>query len=319
MRRALFLIAVATWAVGVLATSVPRAAGRQPQSAHVPSPPSGADGTQYGSVLNQYCVTCHNERTKAAELALEKRDFTNIPADAEPWEKALRKLQRGAMPPLGVRRPEQATYDRLINWLESEIDRASAARPNPGRPLPHRLNRAEYANAIRDLLALDVGDVSSLLPPDDSAYGFDNIADVLGVSPVLTERYVSAAGKISALAVGDPDVAAGSDTYLVRQDLSQDQHIEGLPLGTIGGVLVQHTFPVDGEYELRATLFRTNVDQTRGLEYAQQVEFTVDGERAFVTSVGGEAPGTPGGADEAAARTPRLSRSDSVDVKLRVR
>ena len=138
------------------------------------------------------------------------------------------------MPPLGARRPDEAGYEALTSWLETRIDRAAAAAPNPGRPLLHRLNRAEYANAIRDLLDLDV-DVSVLLPPDDSAYGFDNISDVLGVSPSLQERYLSAAEKISETAVGDPSAGRVTETYRVRQDLSQDQHIEGLPLGTMGG------------------------------------------------------------------------------------
>ena len=153
----------------------------------------------------------------------------------------------------------------------------------------HRLNRTEYRNAVRDLLALDIGDVSSLLPPDDSAYGFDTIADFLGVSQVLLERYLSAAGRISALAVGDVDVVPGSETYTARQDLSQDKHLDGMPFGTVGGIQASHVFPVDGEYVLQATLFRTNVDQTRGLEHEHQLEIAVDGERVFLQTIGGDA------------------------------
>ena len=191
------------------------------------------------------------------------------------------------MPPHGARRPDEASYHALASWLETRIDRAAAAAPNPGRPLLHRLNRAEYANAIRDLLDLDV-DVAVLLPPDDSAYGFDNISDVLGVSPSLQERYLSAAEKISEAAVGDPSAGRVTETYRVRQDLSQDQHIEGLPLGTMGGTLVRHTFPMDGEYDLQVRFFRTNFGNLRGLEHPHAVEVTLDGARVRFATIGGD-------------------------------
>ena len=151
----------------------------------------------------------------------------------------------------------------------------------------HRLNRAEYANAIRDLLALDV-DASALLPPDDAAYGFDNIADALGVSPVLLERYLAAAGKISSLAVGDPDTGPAGEMFRIRQDASQDIHIEGLPVGTVGGILAKTTLPLDGTYDFSIKLFRTNLGVVRGLEYEHQLEYTVDGERVHLSRVGGE-------------------------------
>ena len=177
------------------------------------------------------------------------------------------------MPPLGARRPDEATYRSLVEELETSLDRGAASRPSPGAPVAHRLNRAEYANAIRDLLALDV-DTASLLPPDDSAYGFDNVSDVLNVSPSLQERYLSAARKISALAIGDVRITPSESTYRVRQDRSQNQHVEGLPLGTIGGTLVRHTFPLDGEYLFQTRLFRTNLGMMRGLEYAHRIEYT---------------------------------------------
>ena len=217
-------------------------------------------------VLNKYCVTCHNQRLKTAGLTLDTADVSNVPGNAEVWEKVIRKLRAGAMPPPGAARPDQATYSSLISWLEGQIDTAAAAHPYAGRPVLHRLNRAEYGNAIRDLLDLEI-DASSLLPPDDSAYGFDNISDALGLSPSLQERYLSAALKIGALAVGDPNVSPGSETYRVRQDLSQNQHIEGMPLGTIGGTMVRHNFPLDGEYEFQAKLYRTNLNIVRGLEF----------------------------------------------------
>ena len=167
---------------------------------------------------------------------------------------------------------------------------------------------------------LDIGDVSALLPPDDSAYGFDTIADFLGVSQVLLERYLSAAGRISSLAIGDLEIVPGSQTYTARQDLSQDKHLEGLPFGTVGGLQASHVFPVDGDYVLQATLYRTNVDQTRGLEHQHQLEIAVDGERVFLETIGGTPPGNPGGTDEAATGRGRLlSRSDAIDAALQVR
>jgi hypothetical protein len=215
------------------------------------------------------------------------------------------------MPPPGASRPDQSASQNLISFLETQLDRAAAANPNPGRPLLHRLNRTEYANAIRDLLALDV-DAAALLPPDDSAYGFDNISDALGLSPSLQERYVSAAMKIGALAVGDPQVSAGSETYRIRQDLSQDQHIEGMPLGTIGGTQVRHNFPLDGQYVFQARLYRTNLNIVRGLESTHDVEFTVDGQRVLAASIGGKE-------DLEALFQKPTETGDAVDARLRVR
>ena len=167
------------------------------------------------------------------------------------------------------------------------LDRAAKASPNPGRPLVHRLNRAEYANAIRDLLAVDL-DVSALLPPDDSSAGFDNNADVLGLSPVLLESYLTAAERISALAVGDPKTPPMGELFRVRQDESQDRHIDGLPIGTVGGLLIQTTLPLDGEYQFQVRLFRTNLGTMRGLEYPHQLEISVNGARVHLASFGGD-------------------------------
>jgi mono/diheme cytochrome c family protein len=238
------------------------------------------------STLRDYCVTCHSQRLRTGGLSIEGLDPANVAHDAETWEKVVRKLRLGTMPPLGARRPDRAAYDNAIDWLEEKLDAAGAAHPNPGRPVLHRLNRAEYANAIRDLLGLDV-DVSLLLPPDDAAYGFDNVADALGSSPALLQAYLAAARKISAVAVGDPRVGAGSDTYSVRQDLSQDQHLEGLPLGTFGGMTARHTFPVDGEYDFQVRLFRTNLNAIRGVHERHQVELMLDGGRILAARFGG--------------------------------
>jgi hypothetical protein len=242
----------------------------------------------YRAILDRYCAGCHNEKSKIAGLTFDYIDLNNIPASADIWEKVIRKVRVGMMPPQGLPRPDAATRDALVSGLQTTLDRAAAANPNPGRPLVHRLNRTEYTNAIRDLLALNV-DPASLLPPDDSGYGFDNIADVLGVSPVLLERYLSAAGKISALAIGDPGAGPAGETFRIRQDASQDVHIEGLPIGTVGGLLAKTTLPLDGEYVLQPTLFRTNLGAMRGLEYPNQLEITVDGERVHLAAFGGDA------------------------------
>jgi len=263
------------------------------------------------TLVNQYCVTCHNQRLKTAGLTLDTMDPANVPSDAETWEKVVLKLRTGAMPPPGMPRPDSTAVQRFISSIETRLDSAAQAKPYAGRPLLHRMNRAEYANAIRDLLALEV-DPASLLPPDDAAYGFDNISDVLGLSPSLQERYLSAAASISALAVGDPGVKASSATYRIRQDLSQNRHIEGLPLGTIGGILVHHNFPLDGEYEFQAKLYRTNLNIMRGLEFAHQVEFTVGGQRILLANIGGTA-------DLASMFEKPTETGDAVDARLRVR
>ena len=202
------------------------------------------------------------------------------------WEKVIKKLRAGAMPPAGLPRPDAATATRWSRFSRRRWIGEAAAHPNPGRHLPHRLNRAEYENAIRDLLALDV-DASTLLPPDDSVDGFDNNADVLGVSPSLLERYLSAAAKISALAVGNPSIGAGSETYRIRGDASQTGQNEALPPGTRGGLMALHTFPLDGEYVIKVKLLEINLGSIRGLEYQHQLEVTVDGERVLLAPVGG--------------------------------
>jgi mono/diheme cytochrome c family protein len=283
-----------TWIIASFALAAPTASSApapvrpaKPQEPTSGSTPASSAAT-YRAVLDQYCVTCHNKKLKTAGLVLENLDLNRTVEYADVFEKVIRKIRVGMMPPQGVPKPDAETRRNLIAWLETTLDHAVAAKPNPGRPLVHRLNRAEYANVIRDLLALDV-DTASLLPPDDSGYGFDNIADVLGVSPVLLERYLSAAGKISALAVGDPTTGPAGETFRVRQDASQDVHIEGLPLGTVGGLLAKVTLPLDGEYVLQTKLYRTNLGAMRGLEYPHQLEITVDGARVHLASFGGEA------------------------------
>ena len=226
--------------------------------------PPGAR-SPHAAVLSTYCVTCHNDRMRTADLSLEHADLADVSRSAATWEKVIRKVRAGMMPPAGMPRPDRATLDGFVDYLETSIDRAAAASPRPGRTSVHRLNRAEYANAIRDLLALEI-DATALLPPDDESSGFDNIADVLTVSPSLMERYLSASWNISRMALGNPGIAPSTATYRVRPDLSQDQHIEGLPPGTRGGMAITHTFPVDGEYVIKLRLWRNTFDLMRGME-----------------------------------------------------
>ena len=245
------------------------------------------------ATLDQYCVTCHNSRASSASSAatatgvvLDRADLNQIANNPALWERVVRKVRTGLMPPAGLPRPDRVSQDALVGFLETRLDRAATDHPNPGRTGAHRLNRAEYANAIRDLLGREV-DASTFLPPDDSADGFDNIADVLSVSPALLESYLSAAAKISALAVGSPKITASSETYRVRGDMSQSEHIDGLPLGTRGGVSALHTFPLDGEYVFRVKLVETNLGTIRGLQEKNQLEVTVGGERVMLAPVGG--------------------------------
>ncbi|HTW64368.1 MAG TPA: DUF1592 domain-containing protein [Bryobacteraceae bacterium] len=238
------------------------------------------------AVINKYCVICHSAQLHTGGLSLQNADLDNVPASAETWEKVIRKLRTGSMPPAGMPRPDAATVNQLASFLETSLDRAAAAKPNPGHAAMHRLNRAEYANAIHDLLGLDV-DATALLPPDDESSGFDNIADVLRMSPSLMERYLSASWNISREAVGNMNIAASTATYRVRPDLSQDQHIEGLPLGTRGGILVRHYAPLDAEYIIKLRLWRNTFDLMRGMEDAHQIEISVDGNQVRLVTAGG--------------------------------
>ncbi|HTA46751.1 MAG TPA: DUF1592 domain-containing protein [Bryobacteraceae bacterium] len=234
------------------------------------------------AVLDQYCITCHNQKLKTGGLELDKLSLQHPGNDAETWEKVVRKVRAGMMPPAGARRPDRASLDAFAASVEGVLDRAAAEHPNPGRTPLHRMNRAEYANSIRDLLAVDV-DAPTLLPADDSSNGFDNIADVLGVSPALMERYVSAAAKISRLAVGDKDTAPLDVTYTVKGDLSQTETLEGLPLGTRGGTVIRHNFPLDGEYQIKVSLTKLSFGQVFGQSAeGQELEVTLNGERVKI-------------------------------------
>jgi len=246
-----------------------------------------AEPSPHRALLDKYCVTCHNQKAKTAGLMLDKMDPDHVGDAAEVWEKVVRKLRGGMMPPQGMPRPDQAATGAFIASLETSLDRAAAAQPNPGRASLHRLNRTEYGNVIRDLLDLDV-DVTALLPADDEANGFDNIADVLKVSPSLLEQYLAASRQISQMAVGDPAISPVSQVYQLPPDQPQETQIEGLPLGTRGGIRFRHNFPLDAQYDFSVGLLRNIVGYITGLEFAHQLEISIDGARVFLAPVGGE-------------------------------
>src|SRR5262245_36087267 len=234
-----------------------------------------ADTTSQRALLDKYCVTCHSDRLKTANLSLQGLDLTTVADHAEVWEKVIRKMRAGVMPPPGVPRPALAEYEGLRDFLESEIDRVAATKSNPGSVVLHRLNRTEYANVIRDLLDLRI-DVTTLLPPDDSANGFDNIAGSLTLSPTLLESYTTAAARVARSAVGywkSPTEA----TYLASGDASQNHRLDGMPFGTRGGIVAQHDFPADGEYKFSIQNYGVG-----SFIPNEQLALIIDGERAHV-------------------------------------
>ncbi len=240
-------------------------------------------------LLDEYCVACHNERTLTAGLSLEMRDVHDIGDGAEIWEKVVGKLRSGAMPPLGRPRPDEATLDGFVTWLETELDGEAARHPNPGRTADHRLNRVEYGNAIRDLLALEI-DPAALLPADESDHGFDNIAEVLSMSPTLLERYLFAARKISRLAIGDPTAGPAVETFNLSRGLRQDQRMsEDLPYGTRGGASIRHYFPLDGEYVVKIRLGRNYTNsQIRAIKTREEIDVLLDGAPVTRFTIGGQ-------------------------------
>ena len=251
---------------------------------------SGEAVSTHQAMVNQYCVTCHNDTLQTAGLALDRHGLEGVGQDGEVWERVVGKLRSGAMPPPGRPRPEPSVMKGFITWVESELDQVAARNPNPGRKVPHRLNRSEYTNAIRDLLALEI-DGQALLPPDGQGYGFDNIADVLTVSPSLLERYISTAREVARLAVGDVTVQPTVDVYRTSKDRRhEDRSTEDMPFGTRGGITVRRHFPVDGEYSFKLRLLRTVGDQEyiRGFHRGSDVDVRIDGERVAQFRVGGE-------------------------------
>jgi mono/diheme cytochrome c family protein len=247
-------------------------------------------------LVNRYCVSCHNEKAKTAGLALDRADAEHVFNSGEIWEKVIVKLRSRAMPPVGMRRPDNAEYDRVSAWLESELDRAALSHVNPGHAASlHRLNRAEYANAVRDLVAVDI-DPQAMLPPDEQAFGFENNAEALSIQPALLDRYISAASAIARRAVGDPKIPPAFVRYGALKGSANDQTYlqqterlgEEFPLGSKGGVAARHYFPVDGEYVFKIRLQRTWDIQIKGLNVPTQFEIRVDGKRVGQFTLGGE-------------------------------
>jgi len=308
-RRTLTACACVAW-LGVAETS---AAGGQ-----APAAPAR-------DLVAKYCVSCHNERLKTGNLTLDtiSADAGQVAAAAETWEKVVVKLRSRAMPPPGRQRPDAATYDAAAAWLETELDKAAAAHPDPGRPAAlHRLNRTEYGNAVRDLLGFEI-DAPSMLPPDAQAFGFDTNADALSMEPALLDRYLTAAAKIARLAVGDPTLRPSVARYTAVKGNANEQTWlwqtdrlgEDFPLGSKGGIAVRHYFPVDGEYVFRVRLGRTYADVIRGLNVPTQIEIRVDGARVGRFTIGGPelAAADP---DRADPKNPLQNADEALTVRV---
>jgi hypothetical protein len=302
----------------IIASAFVQAGSSQQSSSPTPASTASAP-TSSRAMLDRYCVSCHNEKLQTAGLALDTINVDHVDdGNRAALEKVIRKLRAGVMPPAGRPRPEKAVQDAFIARTEAVLDDAATRAPNPGRPAVHRLNRAEYANAIRDLLAVEI-DTAQLLPVDDSSYGFDNIADVLSVSPTLLERYLTAAEKITRVAIGDPAITPVDEVYNVSTHRAQDLRIsEDLPFGSRGGIVVRHHFPVDGEYQLHVKLKR-HEDQccsaVVGLDEEHQLDVRLDGERVASFALGGPSAGAARLADEGlVARFPAKAGTRLVGV-----
>jgi hypothetical protein len=248
-----------------------------------------------GALVAKYCIACHNERLKTANLLLDKADADRVSNSSDTWEKVIVQLRSRSMPPVNMPRPDSAGYDAVATWLETELDRAASTRPNPGRPAAlHRLNRTEYANAVRDLLGVEI-DPTSMLPPDAQAYGFDTNADALAIEPALLDRYLTAAAQIARVAVGDPTMRPSVERYTAVKGNTNEQTWlwqtdrldESFSLGSRGGVAARHYFPVDGEYVFRVRLLRTYAGVIRGLNAPATIEVRVDGARIGRFTIGG--------------------------------
>ena len=297
VRGAVFCLIVALSGAGHLDA---RAAGPGPGAAAPSWTPPGeqpapAAPASPRALLDRYCVTCHNERLRTGGLALDALDVSRVGDAPAIWEQVVLKLRGGMMPPAGRPRPDRQTYEGFRAWLEAELDRAAASTIEPGRVPAHRLNRAEYANAVRDLLALEI-DAVALLPADDTGHGFDNLAGTLALSPVLMERYLSAARRISRLAVGDPAIGPGftSQVYGVPITMTQnDRMSEDLPFGSRAGLAVRHHFPLDGEYLVTIRLKRSVYEYIVNLDEVHDLDLRIDGRRVARFTVGGAAPGKP--------------------------
>jgi len=279
--RSRWAVCAARWVPVLLVAGGPLAVGRpQQQSAGQ----ARLAVTPERALVNQHCLGCHNNKVKTAGLALDDISAVSVSQHPEVWEKVVRKLVARHMPPPGAPRPEEGAYDAVVSWLTTSLDKAAAAKPDPGRTDTfRRLNRTEYRNAIRDLLEIDV-DVASLLPADGHSYGFDNVT-VGDLSPTLLDRYLSAAEKISRLAVGASSGSPGGDTITLAPDLTQEEHLDGLPVGTRGGAVARYTFPLDAGYDIQVRLARDRDEHVEGLTEPHEVEVSLDRERVQVLTV----------------------------------
>ena len=283
MKRRLTFLIVATCAILVLAYSVRGNAQQPPAAASQPA------GDAHRAVLSKYCYTCHNDKLKSGGLALTALDISAPAKNSEAWERIVRKLETGAMPPVGRPRPDKTTADSLVRYLETDLDRAALASPNPGSPGLQRLNRAEYKNAIHDLLALDF-DVTSMLPPDTGSFGFDNNADALTLSPALTERYLSAAAKISQVALTRPRGIPTPETFFEPTDRSVGTRVsDEMPFGTRGGIALHYLFPADGDYliETRPKENGANDGFENFSTEVHQLDIAIDSVKVWSAGLGG--------------------------------
>jgi hypothetical protein len=316
MGRVCLLVCSTVWILAAASSGLRANPGTPGQvSAPAPAPPtqsapaSPATSTDQ-ALVQKYCLTCHNARAKTGGLSLDGANPADAAAHAELWEKVAMKLRGGMMPPQGMPRPDGATLDAFAATIEKTIDDRALRSPDPGHKPVHRLNRTEYGNAVRDLLDLDI-DATSLLPADDESHGFDNIAGVLRISPSLLEQYLAAARSISGLAIGTDTEIVRSD-YRVPPDDGQEDHVEGLPLGTRGGLLFKHNFAQDAEYEFSIKLVRNIVGYLTGLEFAHQIEISIDGERVFLAQVGGDE-------DNRASDLAMSATADKIDERLKTK
>jgi mono/diheme cytochrome c family protein len=301
------VVIVGVLAAGSALTMQAASGARRPSAT---SPSAAPVRAPYLALVDDYCLSCHDKDHEKGGLVLENVS-DDVSRHPEVWEKVVRKLRVRQMPPVGKDRPDEATYDAVISSLEGSLDRAAAAAPDPGRTASiRRLTRTEYQNGIRDLLALDI-DAAALLPADESSYGFDNVT-VGDLSPTLLDRYVSAAEKISRLAVGRAGRSPGGDTIRIPADLTQEEHLDGLPIGTRGGAVVPYTFPVDGEYEIQIRLTRDRDEHVEGLSEPHDLELLLDRARVQLFTV------RPPGRDVAAPGDV-LPPHDKVDQHLKVR
>jgi mono/diheme cytochrome c family protein len=331
MRRTLTVCVCLAWAGAVCfeASSSVQASARQAVPSQASTRAADSRLSPARELVTTSCITCHNERLKTANLLLDTIDAEAVAESAESWEKVVVQLRSRTMPPANMPRPDEKTYDAVATWLEAELDRAAVARPDPGRPAGlHRLNRTEYANAVRDLLGVEV-DSASMLPPDAQAHGFDTNADALGVEPALLDRHLTAAAKIARVAIGDPSIRPAIERYTAVKGNSNEQtwlwqteHLgEAFPLGSRGGIAARHYFPLDAEYVFKVRLLRTYAGVIRGLNTPVSIEIRVDGTRIGRFTIGGaqSVSPAPAGADRPDATDPPDEADDALQVRVPVK